>query len=233
MAVFDKLTHAAKEFFIEPEQGSPAGAANGAPALTQPGQRRLDHIVGLLAGDGRDFGACVKMVKSMAAAGTAGPRLYQTAYNAFSAVNGGTVSGLPASAAQFKQALAADRDKVLARHREKTGETAAPGAAPAPPGAARGPGKKARRRSGRPLPPAPGQAAAVANPAAAGRRAPENPGRAGLLRAGQRGRAGRPASPPQSRRSLFEYRWPGPITASGGWRRILRGQKLVSRRLGV
>lgn len=151
MAIFDKLTHAAKEFFIEPEEGeaaqpNPAGApysppAPGqpgapapfaAPAVTQPEQRHLDHIAGLLAGDGRDFEAYMKMVKSMAAAGMAGPLLYQTAYNAFSAVNGGTVPGLLASAAQFEQALATDRDKVLARHREKMGETAAPGAAPGP-----------------------------------------------------------------------------------------------------
>jgi septal ring factor EnvC (AmiA/AmiB activator) len=72
----------------------------------------------------------MKMVKSMAAAGMSGPLLYQTAFNAFSAVNGGTVPNLLASASQFEQVLATDRDKVLARHREKMGETTAPGAAP-------------------------------------------------------------------------------------------------------
>ncbi len=151
MEIFDKLTHAAKEFFIEPEEGAaaplpapqaapgqPGSTVSGAPApfaaaaVTQPEQRHLDHIAGLLAGDGKDFGAYMKMVKSMAAAGMAGPLLYQTAYNAFSAVNGGSVPGLLASASQFEQALATDRDKVLARHREKMGETTAPGAAPGP-----------------------------------------------------------------------------------------------------
>jgi len=154
MEIFDKFTHAAKEFFVEPEEGGPAqanppatqygapaqpGAAPAgspspfaAPAVTQPEQRHLDHIAGLLAGDGKDFGAYMKMVKSMAAAGMAGPLLYQTAFNAFSAVNGGTVPGLLASASQFEQALTTDRDKVLARHREKMGETTVPGAAPSP-----------------------------------------------------------------------------------------------------
>jgi hypothetical protein len=155
MAIFDKLAHAAKDFFIESEEGeakaattpptaqfgatNPPAAASApstaapfaaAAATTQPEQRHLDHIAGLLAGDGKDFGAYMKMVKSMAAAGMSGPLLYQTAFNAFSAVNGGTVSGLLTSAAQFEQALATDRDKVLARHREKMGEAAAPGAAP-------------------------------------------------------------------------------------------------------
>ncbi|WP_046242946.1 hypothetical protein [Hymenobacter terrenus] len=148
MEIFDKLTNAAKEFFIEPEEGGAAptnppttqygapaqsaphtpAAAFAAPAVTQAEQRHLDHIAGLLAGNGKDFGAYMKMVKSMAAAGMAGPLLYQTAFNAFSAVNGGTVPALLASAAQFEQALAADRDKVLARHREKMGEANAPGA---------------------------------------------------------------------------------------------------------
>ncbi|WP_310395137.1 hypothetical protein [Hymenobacter sp.] len=151
MEIFDKLTNAAKDFFIESEDGvaapaspptaqygAPAQAAPAAPgaaspftapAVTQAEQRHLDHIAGLLAGDGKDFGAYMKMVKSMAAAGMSGPLLYQTAFNAFSAVNGGTVPGLLASAAQFEQALATDRDKVLARHREKMGEAAVPGAA--------------------------------------------------------------------------------------------------------
>ncbi|MDQ2794553.1 MAG: hypothetical protein M3Y12_11210 [Bacteroidota bacterium] len=74
----------------------------------------------------------MKMVKSMAAAGLSGPMLYQTAFNAFSAVNGGTVPALLASASQYEQSLADDRAKVLARHREKMGEGAAPGATPGP-----------------------------------------------------------------------------------------------------
>lgn len=153
MEIFDKLTNAAKEFFIEPEDGEtkapttppttqfgaatpPAAGAPSAPApftaaaVTQAEQRHLDHIAGLLAGDGKDFGAYMKMVKSMAAAGMSGPLLYQTAFNAFSAVNGGTVPALLASASQFEQALATDREKVLARHREKMGEANAPGGAP-------------------------------------------------------------------------------------------------------
>ena len=150
MPIFDKLTNAAKDFFIEPEEeagaattpptvlyGTPNQPAAAAPnagfsgaAVVQAEQRHLDHIAGLLAGDGKDFGAYMKMVKSMAAAGLSGPMLYQTAFNAFSAVNGGTVPALLASASQFEQALATDRDKVLARHREKIGETITPGAAP-------------------------------------------------------------------------------------------------------
>ncbi|WP_216689290.1 hypothetical protein [Hymenobacter siberiensis] len=152
MAIFDKLAHAAKDFFIEPEAGAPTpptpqyGATAppaatpatsnttppAAPAPGQAEQRHLDHITGLLSGDGKDFAAYMKMVKSMAAAGLNGPMLYQTAFNAFSAVNGGTVPALLASATQFEQTLADDRAKVLARHREKMGEGAAPGAAPGP-----------------------------------------------------------------------------------------------------
>ena len=152
MAIFDKLTHAAKEFFIESEEGEnaaqpapqlpaytapvsaqPAPASGAAPvaapapAVTQAEQRHLDHIAGLLAGDGKDFSAYMKMVKSMAAAGLTGQLLYQTAFNAFSAVNGGTVPALLASANQFEQVLTTDRDKVLARHREKMGEAAGAG----------------------------------------------------------------------------------------------------------
>ena len=129
MPIFDKLTNAAKEFFIESdeEMGAPTtpptvpyGTTNqptaapvgafGAIPVVQAEQRHLDHIAGLLAGDGKDFGAYVKMVKSMATAGLSGPMLYQTAFNAFSAVNGGTVPALLASASQFEQALATDRD---------------------------------------------------------------------------------------------------------------------------
>ena len=150
MEIFDKLTNAAKDFFIEPADetkvpntpptvqfgssgpvptpGAPSPFA--APTVTQAEQRHLDHIVSLLAGDGKDFGAYLKMVKSMTAAGMSGPLLYQTAFNAFSAVNGSTVPGLLASASQFEQALTTDRDKVLARHREKMGEANAPGGTP-------------------------------------------------------------------------------------------------------
>ena len=150
MEIFDKLTNAAKDFFIEPEDeakalNNPSTAHFGAsspgavsavpspfaiPAVTQAEQRHLDHIASLLAGDGKDFGAYMKMVKSMTAAGMSGPLLYQTAFNAFSAVNGSTVPGLLASASQFEQALTTDRDKVLARHREKMGEANAPGGTP-------------------------------------------------------------------------------------------------------
>ncbi|GAB2703898.1 hypothetical protein GCM10011495_22420 [Hymenobacter frigidus] len=150
MEIFDKLTNAAKDFFIEPEDeakalNNPSTAQFGAsgpgavsavpspfaaPAVTQAEQRHLDHIASLLAGDGKDFGAYMKMVKSMTAAGMSGPLLYQTAFNAFSAVNGSTVPGLLASASQFEQALTTDRDKVLARHREKMGEANAPGGTP-------------------------------------------------------------------------------------------------------
>ena len=152
MPIFDKLTNAAKEFFIEsdeeaaapttpptvpygvasqPATAAPTAPFNAAPA-TQAEQRHLDHIAGLLAGDGKDFGAYMKMVKSMAAAGLSGPMLYQTAFNAFSAVNGGTVPALLASASQFELALTTDREKVLARHREKMGESTTLGAAPGP-----------------------------------------------------------------------------------------------------
>ena len=155
MPIFDKLANAAKDFFIEPEEGatspnnpptiqygaatlaaatpSIAGAAPAeASASGQAEQRPLDHIAGRLAGDGKDFGAYMKMVKSMAAAGLSGPMLYQTAFNAFAAVNGGTVPALLASATQFEQTLADDRAKVLARHREKMGEGAAPGSTAGP-----------------------------------------------------------------------------------------------------
>lgn len=155
MPIFDKIANAAKDFFIEPDENAPAPAPDAAPPTVQYGatsqptavpapaagppvavgqaeQRHLDHIAGLLAGDGKDFAAYVKMVKSMAAAGLSGPMLYQTAFNAFAAVNGATVPALLASAAQFEQTLATDREKVLARHREKMGEATTGGAAPGP-----------------------------------------------------------------------------------------------------
>ena len=152
MEIFDKLTNAAREFFIESEDGeqppakpAPAGApgafgaagpaaggAFAAPAVTQAEKRHLDYIAGLLTGDSKDFSAYVKMVKSMAAAGMSGPLLYQTAFNAFAAVNGTTVPALLSSAAHFEQVLTTDREKVLAKHREKMGEGSPPGAAPGP-----------------------------------------------------------------------------------------------------
>lgn len=146
MEIFDNLAKAAKDFFVEPGAESSAtqpiaaspragnGAALGATqpaALPIPGQaeqRHLDHVAGLLAGDGKDFPAYLKVVKSLAVAGLSGPMLYQTSFNAFSAVNGATVPGLLTSAGQFEAALVADRDKVLARHREKLGEVVGTGA---------------------------------------------------------------------------------------------------------
>ncbi|WP_460582021.1 hypothetical protein [Hymenobacter arcticus] len=146
MEIFDNLAKAAKDFFVEPgaepivnqpiaasarTSSGPVLGATEATTLPTPGQaeqRHLDHIAGLLAGDGKDFPAYLKVVKSLAAAGLSGPMLYQTSFNAFSAVNGATVPGLLTSAGQFEAALAADRDKVLARHREKLGEAVGPGA---------------------------------------------------------------------------------------------------------
>ncbi len=147
MEIFDNLAKAAKDFFVEPEEGAaqpapanspppapfvvPGAAAAGATTVGQAEQRHLDHIAGLLTGDGKDFPAYLKMVKSLAAAGLSGPMLYQTSFNAFSAVNGATVPGLLASANQFENALVTDREKVLTRHREKMGEAPSPGAASA------------------------------------------------------------------------------------------------------
>jgi septal ring factor EnvC (AmiA/AmiB activator) len=72
----------------------------------------------------------MKMVKSMAAAGMSGPLLYQTAFNAFAAINGSTVPGLLASAIKYETVLESDRNKVLERHREKMGEIKINNAAP-------------------------------------------------------------------------------------------------------
>ena len=142
MEMFDNLAKAAKDFFVEPDATAAtpvptapapyaaplaAGGQFAVPAVTQAEQRHLDHIAALLAGDGKDFAAYLKMVKSLAAANLSGPLLYQTAFNAFSAVNGATVPGLLASANHFEEALTTDREKVLARHREKMGETAGAG----------------------------------------------------------------------------------------------------------
>ncbi|WP_375434765.1 hypothetical protein [uncultured Hymenobacter sp.] len=152
MPIFDDIAKAAKDFFVEGDdtpatpvstsqaqplasippfasaQLSAASTANA--SATQPEQRHLDHIAGLLAGDGKDFGAYMKMVKSMAAAGMSGSLLYQTAFNAFAAVTGATVPGLLASAVKFENALESDRNKVLERHREKMGEIKIANAAP-------------------------------------------------------------------------------------------------------
>ncbi len=152
MPIFDNIAKAAKDFFVEddntPATSVPASQAQPAvspapfaapptnspatlnAAASQPEQRHLDHIAGLLAGDGKDFAAYMKMVKSMAAAGMAGPLLYQTAFNAFAAINGTTVPGLLASAVKFENVLESDRNKVLERHREKLGEIKIANAAP-------------------------------------------------------------------------------------------------------
>ena len=140
MEIFDSLTKAAKGFFIEGEELPPAEApaaqplpfqpaagagpgAGPAPAVTRAEQRHLDHIASLLAGDGKDFGAYTKMVGSMAGSGLTGPLLYQTAFNAFSALTGVDRPALLASAEQLANKLADDRARVLQRHREKLGET--------------------------------------------------------------------------------------------------------------
>lgn len=143
MPILDNLAKAAKGFFIEDDGAAPAAAvaaslpaapaaplpAGPAPA-GQPEQRHLDHIAGLLAGDGHDFGAYARMVKSMAGSGLAGPVLYQTAFNAFRAVTGLDLPALLASADGLAQKLADDRAQVLARHRQKLGETAPPAGTP-------------------------------------------------------------------------------------------------------
>ena len=151
MDIFDNLTKAAKGFFIEdngpapaespaPIPGPlPAPSAAGAPPSAGPPppvahaeQRHLDHVAGLLAGDGKDFGAYAKMVRSMAGSGLTGPLLYQTAFNAFTALTGVNQAALLASAEQLAQKLADDRARVLQRHREKLGESPGSNAPPGP-----------------------------------------------------------------------------------------------------
>jgi len=138
MAILDNLAKAAKDFFVEPDGEAPApGApreatppasptplplANLPPGTSQPEQRHLDHVAQLLAGNGRDFGAFTKMVKSLAASGLSGPLLYQTAFNAFAAVTGTDLATLLTSADELAQRLADDRAQVQARHREKMGD---------------------------------------------------------------------------------------------------------------
>lgn len=144
MAILDNLTKAAKGFFIEEDETAPAAPAHTpvaaaaplppgpAPLVTKAEQRHLDHIAGLLVGDGKDFGAYTKMVGSMAGSGLTGPLLYQTAFNAFSALTGVNQAALLASAEQLAHKLADDRARVLQRHREKLGETPDAKAAPGP-----------------------------------------------------------------------------------------------------
>ena len=134
MAILDNLARGVKGFFVEEGPAAPAAArplpatapapalADLAPGQAQPEQRHLDHIAQLLAGDGRDFYAFTKMVKSLAASGLSGPLLYQTAFNAFAAVTGQDLPALLASAEALTLKLADDRAKVQAHHREKTGE---------------------------------------------------------------------------------------------------------------
>ncbi|TGE28587.1 hypothetical protein [Hymenobacter metallicola] len=154
MDLFDNLAKAAKDFFVEGDDPSAPGKASKGPtplpgspvpqqlpvapgpgsfalhqpSVTQPEQRHLDHIASLLAGDGKDFVAYTKMVKSMGASGLAGPVLYQTAFHAFAAVTGLDAATLLSSADQFTQKLQADRNKVLERHQEKLGEIKIPNA---------------------------------------------------------------------------------------------------------
>ena len=148
MVILDNITKAAKGFFIEEDETAPAQASTPRPLPTQPAagtppsgpaplvtqaeQRHLDHIASLLVGDGKDFGAYTRMVSSMASSGLTGPLLYQTAFNAFSALTGVTQPALLASAEQLATKLADDRARVLQRHREKLGESLDSKAAPGP-----------------------------------------------------------------------------------------------------
>jgi hypothetical protein len=152
MDLLNNLTKAAKEFFIEddgqdpaedaapppqplptkPAAGSASQPAGSVPLVTQAEQRHLDHIASLMAGDGKDFGTYTKMVSSMASSDLTGPLLYQTAFNAFSALTGVDRPTLLASAEQLAHKLAEDRAKVLQRHREKLGETPDAKAPPGP-----------------------------------------------------------------------------------------------------
>src|SRR6476661_778183 len=139
MPILDNIAKAAKDFFVEDDhaptnaaapqpQAAPAFTAPqaGAPAaaVSQPEQRHVDHIASLLAGDGKDFIAYTKLVKSMASSGMSGPLLYQTAFNAYAALTGQDLPALLASAEQYEQKLQDDRARVQHRHREKQGEAA-------------------------------------------------------------------------------------------------------------
>ena len=139
MDILDNLTKAAKGFFIEEDgmaahtpaatsalAATAAPAAATAPPVTQAEQRHLDHIAGLLASNGKDFGAYTKLVTSMAGSGLTGQLLYQTAFNAFTALTGTDLPALLLSADALTQKLSDDRARVLQRHREKLGESANP-----------------------------------------------------------------------------------------------------------
>ncbi|MCA8830332.1 hypothetical protein [Hymenobacter pini] len=151
MPLFDNIAKAAKDFFIEetsPEgpsvaaprplpglagAGSPAPGGQATPStVAQPEQRHLDHIRQLLAGDGKDFMAFTKMVSSLQASGLSGPILYQTAFNAFTAVTGLDLPALLQSSEQFELKLTSDRNGILERHREKVGEIRIPNVPPSP-----------------------------------------------------------------------------------------------------
>ena len=146
MAILENLTKAAKGFFVEEDGAAPTATAPAPPAApvsaplptagagpqadAQPEQRHRDHIAGLLAGDGKDFGTYTKMVNSMSGSGLSGPLLYQTAFNAFAALTGTDLPTLLASAETQQQQLTDDRAQVQQRHREKLGESANPQAPP-------------------------------------------------------------------------------------------------------
>ena len=147
MAILENLTKAAKGFFVEEDGAAPKPAApvlpvapaptplppaGSGPQTTQPEQRHRDHIAGLLASDGKDFGTYTKMVNSMGGSGLSGPLLYQTAFNAFAALTGTDLPALLASADTLSQKLTDDRARVQQRHREKLGESANPQGAPSP-----------------------------------------------------------------------------------------------------
>lgn len=141
MAILDNLTKAAKGFFIEKNETVAAAAAvpvtGPAPTTTGPAplvaraeQRHLDHIAGLLVGNGKDFGTYTRMVDSMTSSGLTGPLLYQTAFNAFAALTDVNQAALLASAELLATRLAEDRARVLQRHREKLGESQNPNGPP-------------------------------------------------------------------------------------------------------
>ena len=147
MAILENLTKAAKGFFVEEDGAAttttttalpaapapaPLPAAGPGPQATQAEQRHRDHIAGLLASDGKDFGTYTKMVNSMGGSGLSGPLLYQTAFNAFAALTGTDLPALLASADALSQKLTDDRARVQQRHREKLGESANPQGAPGP-----------------------------------------------------------------------------------------------------
>ena len=147
MAILENLTKAAKGFFVEEDGAAPTAAAPVLPApqaptplppastgpqVAQAEQRHRDHIAGLLASDGKDFGTYTKMVNSMGGSGLSGPLLYQTAFNAFADLTGTDLPALLASADTLSQKLTDDRAQVQQRHREKLGESPNPQGAPGP-----------------------------------------------------------------------------------------------------